>query len=62
MAKVIDFIKVFVRDHSGISSVEYALLLALVASGIVIAALALGTSIASEFNEAADCVSQDLCT
>jgi len=37
--------KTFLRDESGASAAEYALILAVVGAGIAIAALALGTEI-----------------
>ncbi len=44
------------NDESGISSVEYALLLAFVAAGIILAADELSDAVANEMNEAADCI------
>ena len=43
-------------DESGISSVEYALLLAFVAAGIIIGADALSTAVQSEMQSAAKCI------
>ena len=62
MARIVTSIHSFYRDEGGVSSVEYALMLALVAGGITIAAFALGTSVAGEFNEATDCIEVDTCT
>ena len=45
------------QDESGISSVEYALLLAFVAAGIIIGADALSTAVENEMVSAADCIS-----
>ena len=45
------------NDESGISSVEYALLLAFVAAGIIVAADSLSNAVSNEMNEAADCIS-----
>ncbi|MEM7225544.1 MAG: Flp family type IVb pilin [Pseudomonadota bacterium] len=45
------------KDESGISSVEYALLLALIAAGIAVAASALGNAVENEINAAAGCIS-----
>ena len=45
------------KDESGISSVEYALLLALIAAGIAVAAAALGDAVETEINQAANCIS-----
>ncbi len=45
--------------ESGISSVEYALLLSFVAAGIIVAADILSDAVATEMNEAADCIAGD---
>ena len=45
------------HDESGISSVEYALLLAFVAAGIIMAADILSEAVSDEMNEAAACIS-----
>jgi Flp pilus assembly pilin Flp len=44
-------------DESGISSVEYALLLAFVGGGIILAADALSDAVADEMNDTAGCIS-----
>ncbi len=44
------------NDESGISSVEYALLLAFVAAGIIIAAGELADAVQNEMFQAADCI------
>lgn len=44
------------RDQSGASAAEYALLLAIVGTGIAISALALGNAIGGALNDTADCV------
>ncbi len=44
------------QDESGISSVEYALLLAFVAAGIIIGAEALSTAVEGERKEVASCI------
>lgn len=43
-------------DDRGISSVEYALLLALVVGGIILAASQLGTAVEGEMNGTANCI------
>ena len=43
-------------DNRGISSVEYALLLAVIGGGIVLAAGALSTSISNEMRQSANCI------
>lgn len=50
---MIELLKKFVREDEGISSVEYALLLAFVGSTVALSALALGNAVAGEMNEAA---------
>jgi pilus assembly protein Flp/PilA len=49
------FIKM-IRDESGASAAEYALILAIVGSAIVIAAIALGSAVGTSINSAADCI------
>ena len=44
------------QDESGISSVEYALLLAFVAAGIIIGADTLSTAVQEEMVSAAKCI------
>ena len=44
------------QDESGISSVEYALLLAFVAAGIIIGAEVLSSAVESEMKGAAECI------
>ncbi len=43
-------------DESGISSVEYALLLAFVAAGIILAADSLSNAVSNEMEGAATCI------
>ncbi len=57
MKKVGKLIRQFWSDESGISSVEYALLLAFVAAGIITAAGYLSTAVEGEMTSAADCIS-----
>jgi pilus assembly protein Flp/PilA len=49
------FIKL-IRDDSGASAAEYALILAIVGSGIAIAALILGGAIGAAMNSASNCI------
>lgn len=49
------FIKM-IRDESGASAAEYALILAIVGSGIALAAVFLGDAITTAINEAANCI------
>ena len=44
------------NDESGISSVEYALLLAFVAAGIIVAADQLSNAVSNEMEGAASCI------
>ena len=45
------------RDESGISSVEYALLLAFIAAGIIFAAQELSNAVENEMTDTAACIS-----
>ncbi len=56
MSKVGEFLQQFLTDESGISSVEYALLLAFVAGGIIFGAEGLSSAVQGEMDRAADCV------
>ena len=47
-------LKSLVKDESGISSVEYALLLAFIGALIAVAAGALGSAVANRMNNAAN--------
>ena len=49
------FIKML-KDSSGASAAEYALILAIVGAAIAFAAFALGGSIANSMNTARDCI------
>ena len=49
---MINLIKSFVRDESGASAAEYALILAIVGAGIAVAAGALGTAVSTAINSA----------
>jgi len=51
--KAWEAIKRMIKDESGISAVEYALLLALIGAGIAVAATTLGTNVQSSINTAA---------
>ena len=50
------FVKTFIRDESGASAAEYALILAVVGAGIALAAFALGEAIGDSINSATDTV------
>ena len=49
------FIKLL-KDDSGASAAEYALILAIVGTGIALAALFLGSTIKNSVNKAANCI------
>ena len=44
------------KDESGISSVEYALLLSFIAAGIILAADLLSNAVQNQMTEVADCI------
>jgi pilus assembly protein Flp/PilA len=44
------------RDESGASAAEYALILAIVGTGIAVAAIALGGTISDAMNTASECI------
>ncbi len=48
-------------DDCGISSVEYALLLAFIAAGIILAAEALSNAVENEMNDTAALFDEDTC-
>ena len=50
------FITKLWQDESGISSVEYVLLLALVGSAIILGASFLGSEVGLQLNETATCI------
>ena len=50
--KVLESIKTLVKDDSGISAVEYALLLGLIGAGIAGAAIGLGGQVSSNISDA----------
>jgi pilus assembly protein Flp/PilA len=51
-----NFLKSFVRDESGAAAAEYALILAIVGTGIAGAALLLGTAISNSMSTAKNCI------
>ncbi len=56
MNSIGEFLRQFLAEEGGISSVEYALLLALVAGGIIFAVEALSTAVMDQLETTADCV------
>ncbi len=56
MRKTGKFLAKLWTDESGISSVEYALLLAFVAAGIIASADLLSNAVSNEMSDAANCI------
>lgn len=53
----------FLKDETGASAAEYALILAIVGAGIAIAAITLGDTISNAMSDASSCISApDSCT
>ena len=52
------FIKML-KDQSGASAAEYALILAIVGTAIAAAAILLGSTIANALDDASECISSD---
>lgn len=50
------FLKDFIRDDSGASAAEYALILAIVGTAIALAAIGLGDTIAEALSDASECI------
>ena len=46
------------KDQSGASAAEYALILAIIGAGIAVAAYTLGTSISSAMSKSASCINK----
>ena len=57
MTRIRIFLKKLWVDENAISSVEYALLLAFVAAGIIVAADMLSNAVSNEMTQAAGCIS-----
>lgn len=55
---MLNFINDFVRDDSGASAAEYALILAIVGTGIALAAWQLGGAIKGAMSSAKNCIPQ----
>jgi len=54
--KMSNFIRM-IKDESGASAAEYALILAIVGAAIALAAITLGNTIANAMNSASTCIS-----
>jgi pilus assembly protein Flp/PilA len=50
------FLKTLWRDQSGASAAEYALILAIVGTGIALAAVGLGGAIGNAMNKSSNCI------
>ena len=57
--RLMTFVKTFLRDDSGASAAEYALILAIVGAAIALAAITLGNTIGNALNEASTCISSN---
>jgi pilus assembly protein Flp/PilA len=53
---MLKFVKSFIADESGASAAEYALILAIVGTGIAAAAVTLGGAITTAMDDASDCI------
>ena len=53
---MVKLIKSLMTDDSGASAAEYALILAIVGTGIAAASIYLGSSISGAMNDASDCI------
>jgi pilus assembly protein Flp/PilA len=53
---MVKFVKSFVTDESGASAAEYALILAVIGTAIVVGALALGGEIGQAMTDASTCI------
>lgn len=53
------FFNDFIRDESGASAAEYALILAIVGTAIAAAAITLGNTIGTALNDAGTCISSN---
>ena len=56
MSKVASYLSDFWKDESGISSVEYALLLAFVGGGVIAGAVALSDAVQTQMDDTAACI------
>ncbi len=56
MRRMRELLKKLWTDKNAISSVEYALLLAFIASGIIVAAELLSNAVSTEMGDAAKCI------
>ncbi len=59
MSKTRKFLAKLRNDESGVSAVEYVLLLALVGTALILGASLLGDEIANQLTQTADCIQSD---
>ena len=62
MKKIANFAAELWRDQDGASAAEYALILAIITTGIAGAAVALGDAINTAMESATECISNAGCT
>ena len=60
MTRMREFLNNIWADKNAISSVEYALLIAFIASGIIVAAELLSNAVSNELRNAAKCIESTL--
>ena len=61
MQRIRSFFVDFAKEESGASAAEYALILAIITTGIAVAVVALGDAISSAVNQAAGCITSTGC-
>lgn len=54
--KIVQFVKSFVREEDGAAAIEYGLIAALIAIGIIVGATALGTQLNGLFTRLGACM------
>lgn len=59
MEQVVKALGALLRDQSGASAAEYALILSIVGTGVVLAAIFLGNAITESMSDAATCLASD---
>ena len=59
MSKTGKFLAKLWNDESGVSAVEYVLMLALIGSALILGASLLGNEVANELTETAGCIASD---
>ncbi len=59
MSKTGKFLAKLWNDESGVSAVEYVLMLALIGSALILGASLLGDEVANQLNDTASCLASD---